>query len=107
MWIPPLARWGRSNAKARENLARFCPGCNNRKYVAVSAPDPVSGEAVPLYNPRQDERGEHFLWSEDQSLMIGISPTGRAAIARLELNRQNMVNLRRVLFSAGLYPLKS
>ena len=88
-----------------ENLALSCQGCNNRKYVAVSALDPLLGEVVPLYNPRQDHWAEHFLWSEDGSLLIGISPTGRATIARLELNRANVVNLRQILFLVGRHPL--
>lgn len=89
-----------------ENLALSCQGCNNRKYVAVSAADPVSGEVVPIYNPRQHSWAEHFLWSTDHSLMIGISPIGRATVVRLELNRPNVVNLRRVLAAAGLHPLE-
>jgi 5-methylcytosine-specific restriction endonuclease McrA len=34
------------------NLALSCQGCNNRKYTSAQATDPVTGEAVSLYNPR-------------------------------------------------------
>ena len=89
-----------------ENLALACQGCHNRKYVAINATDPASGQVVPLYNPRQHFWAEHFRWSEDRSLMIGISPIGRATLVRLELNRLNVVNLRRALFVVGLHPLE-
>ncbi|MBA4160317.1 MAG: HNH endonuclease [Gemmatimonadetes bacterium] len=37
-----------------ENLALACQGCNNHKYGKVAASDPVSGERVSLYHPRQN-----------------------------------------------------
>ncbi len=36
--------------------------------------------------------------------IIGISPSGRATVNRLQLNREGLVNLRRVLVDAGLHP---
>jgi hypothetical protein len=38
--------------------------------------------------------------------MIGVSPTGRATIEALDLNRNGIVNLRRVLRKLGLHPLE-
>ncbi|MCI0552101.1 MAG: HNH endonuclease, partial [Anaerolineae bacterium] len=46
-----------------------------------------------------------FTWNEDCTLMIGLSPTGRATIEALELNRKGIVNLRRVLHERGLHPV--
>jgi hypothetical protein len=77
-----------------ENLALSCNGCNGRKYTAISAIDPVTGLDSPLYNPRTHTWAEHFIWSEDYSLIHGLTPTGRATVARLELNREGVVNLR-------------
>jgi hypothetical protein len=87
-----------------ENLALACQGCNNRKYTALEATDPVTGAKVALYNPRGDDWASHFAWSADASLVIGLTPTGRATIARLELNRVGVVNLRRALSLAGVHP---
>jgi hypothetical protein len=87
-----------------ENLAMSCQGCNNRKYTAFEALDPVTGAQVRLFHPRQDQWAVHFVWSADTTLMIGLTPTGRASIVRLELNRAGLVNLRRALAAAGIHP---
>ena len=36
--------------------------------------------------------------------MIGLTPTGRATVETLRLNREGVVNLRRILFLVGLHP---
>jgi hypothetical protein len=101
--IVPLARGGTSQL---DNLAFSCQGCNNRKYTSTEAIDSVSGQLVPLYTPRQQDRSEHFAWNDDFTLMIGLTPTGRATIDRLQLNREGVVNLRRVLRTVGKHPPK-
>jgi hypothetical protein len=88
-----------------ENLAWSCLGCNFHKYKATDAFDLVSGEAVPLFHPRKDDWFFHFRWSEDFSLLIGLTPIGRATIQRLKLNREGLVNLRAVLYEVGKHPL--
>ena len=49
--------------------------------------DPVTGEVVSLYHPRQDDWNEHFTWSEGFTLLIGLTHIGRATIIELDLNR--------------------
>jgi hypothetical protein len=56
------------------------------------------------YHPRQQLRVEHFVWSDDFTELIGISPTGRATIVRLQLNREGVVNLRQLLREKNLHP---
>lgn len=46
----------------------------------------------------------HFIWSDDYLEIIGISPTGRATVKALNLNRLGVVNLRRLLLLDGLHP---
>jgi 5-methylcytosine-specific restriction endonuclease McrA len=87
-----------------ENLALACQGCNNRKYVSTSAVDSVSGETVPLYHPRQHAWRDHFAWSVDFIYIVGLTPIGRATIEKLRLNREGVVNLRRVLYTLGKHP---
>ena len=86
------------------NLALACQGCNNHKYQKTEAIDPATNEFAPLYHPRQDRWDEHFAWSDDFTLMIGLTPTGRATIAVLFLNREGVVNLRRLLYAVGEHP---
>jgi hypothetical protein len=87
-----------------DNLALSCQGCNNHKYNKTSGIDPRTGERVPLYNPRRHRWTEHFAWSADYTLLVGLTPTGRATIETLQMNRPGLVNLRRVLFAAGEHP---
>jgi HNH endonuclease len=87
-----------------DNLALSCQGCNNRKYTATMATDPITGQIVPLYHPRQDRWEAHFCWDEDFANLLGLTPTGRATIARLDLNRPRLVNLRQALTVAGKHP---
>jgi hypothetical protein len=83
------------------NLAMTCQGCNNHKYVSTSAMDPESGQRVPLYHPRRDRWDEHFRWSPDLTAIIGTTPTGRATMEKLRLNRPELINPRRLLRDAG------
>ncbi|NNJ11938.1 HNH endonuclease [Chloroflexales bacterium ZM16-3] len=99
--IRPRAHDGQNTL---DNLALACQGCNNHKYQKVVAPDPASGQLVRLYHPRQDRWGAHFVWSDDCSLIIGITPVGRATVAALQLNRAGVVNLRHVLYAIGEHP---
>lgn len=89
--IIPSSRHGTDDFS---NLAFACQGCNNRKYIDIDAIDPVTGETVALYHPRQHIWEEHFRWSDDTIHIIGLSPTGRASVEKLRLNREGVVNLR-------------
>jgi len=99
--IVPRSQEGPTNL---ENLALSCQGCNNHKYRKTHASDPVSGQFVALFHPRQQSWFHHFAWNEDASLALGLTPTGRATIEALQLNRPGLVNLRRILFAAGEHP---
>ena len=86
------------------NLALSCQGCNSRKFVAISAMDPATGFESRLYHPRLDDWATHFDWSDDATILIGLTAVARATIERLELNRSRVRNLRRVLALAGEHP---
>jgi hypothetical protein len=101
--ILPLAKGGTNEEK---NLAFSCQGCNNRKYISTEAIDPVTGETVPLYHLRRQVWTEHFAWNENCTVVIGLAPTGRATVEKLQLNRPGLINLRRLLFSLEEHPPK-
>ena len=94
----------RSGATEEGNLALSCQGCNNHKYNKVDGVDPVTGVPTALYHPRKDGWAVHFAWSSDAALVVGLTPTGRATVAALALNRPGLVNLRSVLFAVGEHP---
>jgi 5-methylcytosine-specific restriction endonuclease McrA len=99
--IEPRSQEG---TNALDNLALACQGCNNHKYNKTQASDPTTGEQVPLFHPRRQRWQDHFAWSEDCTLIIGLTATGRATVAALQLNRSGLVNLRRILHAAGEHP---
>ena len=99
--VVPLAQGGSDEFS---NLALACQGCNSRKYTAIEAIDPASGLRVPLFHPRRDIWTQHFVWSDDYSLVVGVTPVGRGSVGRLELNRAGVVNLRIVLRDIGEHP---
>ena len=87
-----------------DNLAYACLGCNSRKFTSTTATDPVTGQIVALFHPRQQAWNEHFTWNEDLSQIIGLTPTGRATLERLQLNREGVVNLRHLLIKIDKHP---
>lgn len=99
--IVPRSRDGKTKI---ENLALACQGCNNHKYTKTEGRDPVNGDLVPLYHPRAQRWRDHFAWNEDCTLIIGLTPVGRATVKVLCLNREGLINLRRVLYTMGTHP---
>lgn len=87
-----------------DNLALACQGCNNYKYNKLEDEDPVTGNMIPLYHPRKYRWKEHFAWSSDFTFIIGLTPTGRATVKALLLNREGLINLRRMLYAMGEHP---
>jgi hypothetical protein len=99
--IVPKSKGGESTFG---NLALSCPGCNGHKYNRTEALDPVSDKAAPLHHPRREAWGDHFSWTADYAHIVGLTPTGRATVEALHLNRDGVVRLRRVLRAAGEHP---
>jgi HNH endonuclease len=80
-----------------DNLALACQGCNNHKYTKTRSHDPVTGDLVPLFHPRRQRWKDHFAWNHDFTLIVGTTPTGRATVDALQLNRKGLINLRAIL----------
>ncbi|MBF0121671.1 MAG: HNH endonuclease [Desulfobacterales bacterium] len=101
--ILPVDKGGKTEL---ENLALSCQGCNNHKYNKTEGYDSVIRQIVPLYHPRKQKWNEHFVWNEDCTLIIGITQIGRATVSELHLNREGLINLRRILYTAKKHPPK-
>ena len=99
--ILPLEKGGKTIAS---NMALSCQGCNSHKHIKTEAIDPLSSQSAPLFHPRRQQWKEHFGWNRDFSLAIGLTPTGRATVEALQLNRLGVVNLRQLLYAAGKHP---
>jgi HNH endonuclease len=99
--IEPQSLEGKSEL---DNLALACQGCNNHKYTKTHSHDPVTGDLVLLFHPRRQRWTDHFAWNHDFTLIVGTTPTGRATVDALQLNRKGLVNLRAILYEAGQHP---
>lgn len=77
----------------KENLALACVTCSLCKGSRRTAIDPATGEEVPLFQPRQNIWSEHFEW--DDVVLRGITPTGRATIMALRMNRPLILQIRK------------
>jgi hypothetical protein len=86
------------------NTALACDGCNEHKSTKIEAPDPHDGTLVPLFHPRRQRWMDHFEWADTFTRVVGRTPTGRATIEALYLNRPGLVNLRALLWAAGEHP---
>jgi 5-methylcytosine-specific restriction endonuclease McrA len=80
--IRPLADGG---ATALENLALACVSCSLRKGARRAASDPVTGRAAPIFHPRSQVWSDHFQWKGCR--VVGRTPTGRATVDGLKMNR--------------------
>lgn len=100
--IYPRALGGRT---VPDNLGWACFGCNGRKHVKTNVKDPATQFSVELFNPRQQNWSEHFMWNADnETQLVGITPCGRATVIALDLNRSGVMNLRKLLMLVGLHP---
>lgn len=99
--VVPVTRGGND---ALVNLALACFHCNRRKADRLTAVDPDSNAEVPLFNPRQHPWKEHFIWTEDGIVIIGLTPIGRATIELLKLNRERILEIRFADVEVGRHP---
>jgi hypothetical protein len=88
----------------RENLWLACHRCNEYKGDRTEAADPLTGEYVTLFNPRTQHWHDHFAWGPDGTLVVGLTPCGRATVEVLRLNNEYVVEARRFWVEAGWHP---
>jgi hypothetical protein len=94
--ITPTSIGGQTTA---ENLALACVSCSLRKSARQDAIDPQTRREAPLYNPRRDDWHDHFRWEGEY--VDGITATGRATIAALNMNRLLVLAIRREEIAIG------
>jgi len=94
----------RGGLTTEANLWSACPLCNGHKSNKLGAIDPETGAKVKLFNPRRQQWGDHFSWSEDGTRIEGKTDVGRATVVALQLNRPGLVFARRLWVSVGWHP---
>lgn len=99
--LMPIAEGG---TDAPENLALACFHCNRRKSNKQIVFDQTTGQTIPLFNPRQHEWAEHFIWSRDGLMILPLTATGRVTIDLLELNRERIRHIRAADVEVNRHP---
>jgi hypothetical protein len=57
-----------------------------------------------LFHPQKDLWLEHFDWSVNGTLIVGITDVGEATIQLLRMNRPNLVEARSLWVTLGKHP---
>jgi len=84
------------------NLALACFDCNRFKGPNIASLDPVTGQLVPLFNPRTQKWSEHFKL--DGGRIIPLTAAGRVTENMLRLNLPVRTEARERWIALGLYP---
>jgi hypothetical protein len=87
--VHPIAEGGET---ALDNLALACVSCSLRKGARRTAFDPTDGLELPVFHPRLQVWAEHFAWRGGR--VVGRTPTGRATLALLKMNRAMAIAIR-------------
>lgn len=91
-------------ATHRANLWAACRQCNAIKGDHVTALDPLTGSLAAIFNPREQLWVEHFVWVDGGARISGRTPTGRATVTALALNRPLLVRARQRWIGVGWHP---
>ena len=105
--IQPRSLGGSDNP---DNLALACSRCNQRRYNFIVGRDVETSTILPLFNPRQQQWSEHFIWNVDATMIVGTTAIGRATCERLDLNdirykgERSIQEARALWVQAGWHP---
>jgi hypothetical protein len=84
-----------------ENLAWSCFDCNRFKGSDIATRDPLTGDLVPLFNPRTDAWNAHFELAG--GTICALTAVGRATMRLLKLNLPERIEVRETLLRTGRY----
>ena len=87
---------------ALENLALACVFCNRYKGSDIATLSPGTNELIGFYNPRTMRWREHFQL--DEVIIKPLNAVGEATIRILQMNAEEQILERRVLYNRGRYP---
>lgn len=99
--VVPTARGGTDD---EGNLALACRACNAYKSDAITGFDEATGPEVALFHPRDQRWIDHFVADLDSGYVIGLTPVGRATVARLNTNDPVHLTARLFWMRLRLYP---
>lgn len=57
-----------------------------------------------LFHPHRDAWNDNFSWSDDATELIGLTPSGKATIDTLRMNRTQLIRVSRLWVAMGEHP---
>lgn len=99
--IHPQARGGSDDL---DNVALSCHACNLFKSDFETGHDEEDQAEVALFHPRRDIWDLHFAVDIERAEIIGRTPTGRATIERLRMNRPRQISVRLGGYNSVCFP---
>ena len=94
---------GAGGADDHANLALSCRACNVCKSNHTQFPDPQSDQLVDLFHPRRQRWEDHF-GVDQEGIIFGKTASGRATVARLQMNSEYQWTARRHWMWLEIYP---
>lgn len=85
-----------------ENLALACIFCNRYKGSDIATLNPETNELVQFYDPRAMRWREHFRLRH--VFIEPLTEIGEATVRILQMNHDDQILERRVLYRRGRYP---
>lgn len=86
-----------------QNLCLACPACNRFKSNRIHGTTDAGLDSV-LFHPQQDIWLDHFDWSVDGTVIVGLTEVGEATIRTLRMNRPQVIEVRLLWVDAGRHP---
>ena len=72
-----------------------CRRCNEYTGPTTGIPDPLPGESVPIFHPRQHAWTDHCAWDAAGIRLLGPTVIGRATIIALNMHNEVSIDARR------------
>lgn len=86
------------------NLALACRACNLYKSSRILIFDAITQAEVRLFNPREDDWGDHFEIDLEAGEIKGVTSIGRVTVEQLQMNNPTQLTARVQWIQWGVYP---
>ena len=100
--IIPSAQHG--DVDNETNWALSCRACNLHKSDYLDGVDPETQTVVRLFHPRRERWEKHFRVVPATGAIAGLTPVGRATVARLRMNTPTQLAARQQWMQIGVFP---
>jgi hypothetical protein len=102
--VEHIVALGRGGSDEEGNWALSCRAGNLHKSDCIEAIDPQTRALAQLFHPRRQQWEVHFAVDERTGALTGLTPSGRATVERLQMNRPAQLAARMQWMRLRLFP---